>query len=39
MNVRLALGAGRWRLAHQLMMESCFLTGPPGAITLHNSGH
>jgi putative ABC transport system permease protein len=32
MSVRLALGAGRWRLAHQLAVESLLLTGAGGLL-------
>jgi putative ABC transport system permease protein len=32
MSVRLALGAGRWRLAHQLTIESLILTGAGGLL-------
>lgn len=32
MSVRLALGAGRWRLAHQLIVESLMLTGAGGLL-------
>jgi putative ABC transport system permease protein len=32
MSVRLALGAGRWRLAHQLTVESVILTGAGGLL-------
>ena len=32
MSVRLALGAGRWRLAHQLTVESLLLTGTGGLL-------
>jgi len=32
MSVRLALGAGRWRLAHQLTVESLILTGAGGLL-------
>jgi putative ABC transport system permease protein len=32
MSVRLALGAGRWRLAHQLSVESLLLTGAGGLL-------
>jgi predicted permease len=34
MSVRLAIGAGRWRLVHQLMVESLVLTTIAGALGL-----
>ena len=32
MSVRLALGAGRWQLAHQLTVESLLLSGAGGLL-------